>query len=185
MLGGDSRWCGAGLLHRLLSRFGSASLVVKDYVKSQKHYWSEACFIPDASRSEDALRVIRRFIALQGGRLEGGLVLREFVPLAPAGTHPKSGMPLSREWRLFLLDGEVLTTSGYWTPDDAPPAEVVARMSAIAARVPARLLSMDIARTAAGGWTIVEVGSGQVSGLPEALSPVTFHEALAAVLGSA
>jgi hypothetical protein len=32
----------------LLGPFGGGPLVLKDYVKSQKHYWNEACFIPHA-----------------------------------------------------------------------------------------------------------------------------------------
>jgi len=36
-------------LKRCIAPFGDSSLIVKDYVKSQKHYWQEACFIPSAS----------------------------------------------------------------------------------------------------------------------------------------
>jgi hypothetical protein len=38
----------AGVME-LLRPFGDAPLVLKDYVKSQKHAWDEACFIPSAS----------------------------------------------------------------------------------------------------------------------------------------
>jgi hypothetical protein len=37
--------------------FGDAPLIVKDYVKSQKHYWHEACFIPAASDHAAVMRV--------------------------------------------------------------------------------------------------------------------------------
>src|SRR5262245_11139787 len=53
--------------------FGSAPLIVKDYVKSQKHYWKEACFIPRADDVVAVERVVRRFLNLQGEDLAEGL----------------------------------------------------------------------------------------------------------------
>ena len=50
---------------RLLVGFGSSALIVKDYVKSQKHYWDEACFIPRADDLPAVERVVRRFLELQ------------------------------------------------------------------------------------------------------------------------
>jgi hypothetical protein len=85
----------------LLRPFGDALLVVKDFVKSQKHAWEEACFIPSASDRPAVERVVRRFLELQGPDLAGGLVFREFVKLEPVGRHPRSGMPLTLEYRLF------------------------------------------------------------------------------------
>jgi hypothetical protein len=92
----------------LLCPFGDTPLVVKDYVKSQKHVWEEACFIPSASDRRAVERVVRWFLELQGADLAGGLVFREFVELEPLGRHPKSRMPLPLEYRLFFLDGRPL-----------------------------------------------------------------------------
>ena len=55
--------------------------MVKDWVKSQSGLWAEACFIPDAADTAAALRVVNRFMELQGADLEGGITLREWVPL--------------------------------------------------------------------------------------------------------
>src|SRR5205823_2913593 len=41
----------------LLRPFGDAPLVVKDFVKSQKHAWDEACFIASASDRATVERV--------------------------------------------------------------------------------------------------------------------------------
>jgi hypothetical protein len=41
---------------------------------------------------------------------------------------------------------------------------------------------MDVAETAAGEWIVMEVGDGQVSGLPESIASSTFYAALAAGL---
>ncbi len=48
----------------LLRPFGSAPVVVKDFVKSRKHEWAEACFIPSASDRASVERVVRRFLDL-------------------------------------------------------------------------------------------------------------------------
>jgi hypothetical protein len=153
----------------LIRPFGDGPLVLKDYVKSQKHAWTEACFIPRASDRGSVERVVRRFLELQGDSLSVGLVFREFVPLRQLGTHPKSGAPLAAEFRTFWLDGELILAHRYWgdlTPIDVPlPIEDLA---GIAGRVPSRLFSMDVAFLEDGTWTIVELGDGQVTGLPSA-----------------
>ena len=92
----------------LLQPFGSNLVVVKDFVKSRKHEWEEACYIPAASDRGSVERVVNRFLDLQGPDLAEGLVFREYVAFEPMGRHSKSGMPLSLEYRLFFLDGELL-----------------------------------------------------------------------------
>jgi hypothetical protein len=166
-----------------LRPFGDAPLILKDYVKSRKHAWREACFIPSAADRQAVERVVSRFIALQGDDLNEGLVFRAFVALESLGMHPQSGMPLAREFRRFYLDGAPLVTSAYWDVDadtGTPPPDDL--FSAVAQRVPGRFFTMDIARTQAGGWLIVELGDGQVAGLPEHLPAPTFYRALAAHL---
>jgi hypothetical protein len=164
-------------LKQSLAPFGNSSLV-KDYVKSQKHYWHEACFIPSASDLDAVERVLRRFLELQGDDLNEGLVLRQFVPLKVVGTHPKSGMPLAAEFRIFWLSGEPMLSHRYWgdlTTFDAPLPW--AELTPIAERIPSRFFTMDVAFLADGGWTIVELGDGQVAGLPSSdLAPDFFRQ---------
>ncbi|MGH2503976.1 MAG: ATP-grasp domain-containing protein, partial [Ktedonobacterales bacterium] len=59
---------------RLLEPFGDAPLIVKDYVKSRKHEWDEACYIPSAADEQTVMRVVNRFVQLQGPDLNEGLV---------------------------------------------------------------------------------------------------------------
>ncbi len=164
-----------------LTTFGSRAVVLKDFVKSEKHAWLDACFIPDASDRANVERVVRNFVELRGAELNGGLVFREFVGLEQVGVHPKSGMPLSRELRQFFFDGKPLLRFNYWDDvdyafDDALPAWV----SDVAARVRSRFFSMDLARTTNGEWLIVELGDGQVTGLPGAVDPAALMRVLAA-----
>jgi hypothetical protein len=126
-----------GWLPAALAPFGERPIVVKDYVKSQKHYWAEACFIPTASDLTAVQRVVRRFLDLQGEDLNAGLVFREFVPLKIVGSHPKSGLPLAPEFRIFWLDAEPILSHRYWgdltTFDVSLPYDEI---RGIAARIP-------------------------------------------------
>lgn len=168
----------------LLAPFGDRPLVVKDYVKSRKHEWAEACFIPSASDRGVVERVVRRFLELQGDGLNEGLVFREFVDFEPLASHEKSGMPLTKEFRIFFLDGRPLLSAEYWEQghygDAAPPVEW---FTEVAANVRSRFFTMDVARRLGGEWTIVELGDGQVAGLPERADADAFYAALARVAG--
>lgn len=170
----------ASSIQERLEVFGTSPIVIKDYVKSRKHEWAEACFIPDASECGSAERVIARFRELQGDDLAGGLVFREFVALDPIGTHARSGMPLTREFRLFFLDGDILAAFPYWEGVDygeiRPPEQPFAE---IGRAVRSRFFTMDIAQRTDGAWIVVELGDGQVAGLPDTADPADFYAALA------
>lgn len=179
-----SAWLAPGIVemeevHKALAPFGRRPVVVKDYVKSRKHEWSEACFIPSAQDRGAVARVVSRFLELQGEDLAGGLVFREYVELASIGRHSKSDMPLSKEFRLFFLDGEVAATAPYWEEGkysaDVSPLEP---FMAAARSVRSRFFTMDVAQRSDGRWTIIELGDAQVAGLPERLSPLAFYESL-------
>jgi hypothetical protein len=111
----------------VLQPFGSAPVVVKDFVKSMKHYWEEACYIPSASNREAVERVVRRFVELQDEDLNEGLVFREFVEFEPLTKHSRSGMPLTMEFRLFFLDGGPIYSMEYWEEGEyggtSPPVD--------------------------------------------------------------
>jgi hypothetical protein len=169
---------------RLLKPFGDAPVLVKDFVKSRKHEWAEACFIPSARDRDAVSRVARRFLALQGEDLNEGLVFREFVAFVPLAGHPRSGMPRVREFRTFVLDGQPLLEVPYW--DDVDRVDAGPSLEAftdVFARVRSRFFTADLAqRRADGQWMIVELGDAQVSGLPERADRGAFFSALRARL---
>lgn len=45
-----------------LAPFGDGPIIVKDFVKSRKHEWGEACFIPSAADCQAVGRVVGRFL---------------------------------------------------------------------------------------------------------------------------
>jgi hypothetical protein len=162
-----------------LTPFGDQPVIVKDYVKSRKHEWHEACYIPAANDRAVVERVVNRFVELQANDLNEGLVFREYVPFQPIGSHTKSGMPLMMEFRCFVLDGTVVATSTYWDEgvytELAPPADLFAD---ILPQVQSRFFTMDIAQLTDGTWMIVELGDAQVAGLPEVLDTTLFYRTL-------
>lgn len=162
----------------LARTFGTVPLIVKDYVKSRKHEWAEACFIPSAADEPAVRRVVQRFLELTGTELQGGLVLREFIELELVGDHARSGMPLAREWRTFWLDHEPILIAPYW-PEVAGEPPPVASFAQVAAKVESRFFTMDLARRRSGDWIIVELGDGQVAGLPDGVDPQSFYRAIA------
>jgi hypothetical protein len=143
-----------------LAVHGRSAVIVKDWVKSQaSDYWNEACYIPDASDFEQASRVIARFIELQGDSLVGGLVFKRYLPLLPVGGP-------AYEYRAFIVNGKVV---GWWPRFEMsaqplpPPRQLLAE---IAENVPSPFASADVAIDVHGQWWLLEVGDGQVSGLP-------------------
>lgn len=180
-----SAWTTTGIdfdlesIMKLLEPFGDRPVIIKDYVKSQKHRWVEACFIPSASDPVAVECVTRAFIEHQDDDLVGGLVFREFVELEPLSDHSKSGMPLTKEFRLFCLDGKALYSSEYWEEGDYGQVDLPGGIfSDVIVKVQSRFFTMDVAQRRDGQWIIMELGDGQVAGLPERLAPETFYERL-------
>lgn len=162
-----------------LDNFGPSAVIIKDWVKSQAAgYWSEACFVPNASDIPDALRVIRRFRELQGDSLVGGLVFKAYVPLRPVGKP-------ADEHRAFIVDGEIV---GCWARTEAagnhagPPHELLAQ---VASKVPSPFASADFGMDDAERWWLLEVGDGQVSGLPSEGVAASLFQALATHISKA
>jgi hypothetical protein len=56
--------------------FDGKPVILKDYVKSQKHRWHDACFIENSCDEKKVKSVIDNFIDLQGDCFIGGLVFR-------------------------------------------------------------------------------------------------------------
>lgn len=164
------------------ARLGSGPCIVKDWVKSQKHAWLTACYIPDAQDRAAIERIAGRFLFLQGEQLMGGLVFRKFIPLQTIGIHPRSGMPLGAEVRSFWIGGNPGVIFPYWDEasfDEKPPMNSFGN---IGQSLPSPFFTMDIAKTADGRWIIMELGDGQVAGLPNTNLAPGLYTALAALM---
>ncbi|WP_199440052.1 ATP-grasp domain-containing protein [Umezawaea beigongshangensis] len=148
----------------------TGAMIVKDWVKSRKHEWDTACFVPGP---EAVTGVVREFVRLQGEFLAGGVVLREFEEF----TGP--------ETRVWWVDGEPVLAGPH---PDAPDEAAVPGLADVAPAVAAldcRFVTTDVVRRADGAWRVVEVGDGQVSDLPRGTDPTVLHTALARAVENA
>ncbi|MEE1785835.1 ATP-grasp domain-containing protein [Streptomyces sp. SP17BM10] len=155
---------------------GRGPAIVKDYVKSRKHEWHEACYVPELADLDAVGRVVARFVELQGEFLAGGVVLRRYEEFqrasAPGRAGAVAGAGGSRpvEARVWWLDGEPVLVGPH---PDAPHAEVDPDLTGVRSLVRTlgcRFVTTDLASRADGsGWRVVEVGDGQVSDLPHGI----------------
>lgn len=150
--------------------------ILKDYVKSEKYYWNEACYIPDLSDLDNLNSVVNKFLELRGDRYTGGLVFREFIKFE--GYDESSNPPQINEHRIFILNKHPLYSSQYWGKLLHTEGPDFTEFEGIISEIPSNFYSMDVARTQSGEWMIVELGDGQVAGLPENTDPNSFYRAL-------
>ncbi|MCU0447427.1 MAG: ATP-grasp domain-containing protein [Microscillaceae bacterium] len=159
--------------------FGQKSVILKDYVKSEKHDWETACFVLDASDTDKLKQTINKLIELRDKYLNEGIVVREFVELNNLTIHSKSGMPLTEEYRLFFCNKKILGIYDYWEEGEYKHSKPdTTEFEEIAKRVESNFFSMDIARQKNGELIIIELGDGQVAGLPDKTDRNEFYKQL-------
>ncbi|MBO2446613.1 ATP-grasp domain-containing protein [Actinomadura barringtoniae] len=151
-------------LSELVRPLNAGPGVVKDYVKSRKHEWDEACFVPDVHNLTQLRDVVTKMIALQDDFLAGGLVVREYEDYGDGG-----------EARVWWVDGEPALVGPH---PDSPEVEPDPDLDSVAPAVRAlgcRFITTDLARRSDGEWRVVEVGDGQVSDLPTTVDPMDLY----------
>ncbi|WP_336317768.1 ATP-grasp domain-containing protein [Streptomyces lavendofoliae] len=156
-------------LVRAVAPLGGGPGIVKDYVKSRKHEWDEACFVPDLTDARRLTSVVARFVELRDDALVGGVVVRAFE-------HFRAGLG---EARLWWVDGDpVLRTAHPDSPGLRPEPDTDAVRPLVAA-LGCRFVTTDLALREDGEWRVVEVGDGQVSDLPRGVSAEPLFHRLA------
>ncbi len=167
------------IAEQVSKQVGSQPLLIKDWLKSRKHEWYDACFIKDASDVDECIRIMTNFFNLQGRDFYGGLVFREFLSLKQAGVHPQSGMPLPLEFRTFFLHQKPMMTTMYWRNDVAYPADVQSPpqewLEEIGKKMESPFVALDIAQSVDGKWWVIEVNDGGSAGYPEHVDSKEFY----------
>ncbi|MFF8288849.1 ATP-grasp domain-containing protein [Streptomyces sp. NPDC016309] len=154
---------------------GGGPAIVKDYVKSRKDRWDEACFVPDLADPHRLAAVVARFVELQDASLTGGVVIRAFEDFRTT----------DGEARLWWIDGDPALLTAH--PDSPalrprPDPAFVALVRPLVAALGCRFVTTDLARRADGAWRVVEVGDGQVSDLPKGVAAGRLVHPLATAL---
>ncbi|MCX5212806.1 ATP-grasp domain-containing protein [Kitasatospora sp. NBC_00240] len=166
----------AGELAAAAARLGgTGAAIVKDYVKSRKHEWAEACYVPELADLAALERVVNRFVELQDDFLAGGVVLRRFEDFA------RTADGRAAEARVWWLDGEpVLVGPHPDSPRHAPDPDLTDVRPLVRA-LGCRFVTTDLAQRADGSaWRVVEVGDGQVSDLPSGVDAAALLSSLIA-----
>ena len=170
--------------------FGNNPIIIKSFWKSVKHLWNEACFVPDASDRIKLRDTILKFLAET--EAPGGVVFRKYMSLEVLEGGERPGkLPLCKEFRLFYVmntlaiwgpywDNDILKHEGAYYDTEEPP---FAELNLLAQKIESPFFTMDVAKLSDGGWTIIEIGDGGVSGL-QAINPDDFYCALAQGLPS-
>ncbi|MCE9668011.1 ATP-grasp domain-containing protein [Myxococcus stipitatus] len=159
---------------RAARALGSPPWLIKDHVKSAKERWSEACYVPAGATREDFARICAALVEERGERFERGLVVRRYLPLKVFGRTPTG--PAHLEFRLFFGRGRLLAAEPYHEFDVEVPDFTA--FEPLGRRVDSPFFTLDVAMLEDGGWAVVEVNDGGVSGLPPGLDPRLLFEAL-------
>lgn len=155
-------------LTALAATLPPGAAVVKDYVKSRKHEWDEACYVPDLADAAALHRVVARFVDLQDDFLTGGVVLRAFETFVAPET-------AAAEVRVWWRNGVPRLVTAH--PDSAVaevPAPDLTPVRAAVEALGCPFVTTDLAMRADGVWRVVEVGDGQVSDLHRNVDPALF-----------
>lgn len=143
-------------------------LVVKGKTNSKKGWWNTKMFcenkqvaiLTGLSLMEDAL------IAQQG------VIYRRYEPLVTYEVGI-NGQRFTNEWRFFFYKNEMLSYGYYWSNADDiaktidPKAIEMAKEIASKCSDYANFFVLDLAEKESGGWVLVEINDGQMSGLSE------------------
>lgn len=141
--------------------------VVKGKTNSKKHEWDKKMFAPT---KKDAVSIA---VDLKNDSLfdNQDIIVRQFVPLevVDVGIH---NLPMANEWRMFFYKGQLLAKGFYWSSTDKrgvleETGISVAQAAADILKDAVDFFVVDVAKTQAGNWMVVEVNDGQMSGTAE------------------
>lgn len=158
---------------------------VRGSLGSRKWYGWEACVAPDAAHAKER---VAKLLALES-LSRGHVLLRELLPLRRLD-RVVEGFPQSREYRLFVLDAEIITFGAYWPlgdpfgaliPREHAEMQALAREVAIRTKVP--WLCVDVGQLESGEWRVIETGDPASCALG-GVSPTNLVAALASGLES-
>lgn len=161
-----------------------APLMMKDFLKSLKYEWYDACLIKDGSDAKEIMRITTNFFELRGRDFVGGLAYRKLLTLKRAGIHPKTRTPVPIEYRTFFLHQKPMATISIWkkevgidyaTEGVPPPKEF---LESVGKKIISPFVAVDLAKDVNDKWWVIEINDGGASGLPEHMDVKDFYSSL-------
>lgn len=166
----ESRWTTGDArdeFDRVRREFDGGPGVLRDWVKSAKHAWDTAAFVPDLADGERAWAVATRLREVRDDAFTGGFVIRRFEQFVGA------------EARTWWVRGRCVSVTPHPdTPADLPEGVDAALLDLVvgpgvrATGLP--FVTVDLVRHADGRWRVVELGDGQVSDRPATVDAEEF-----------
>ncbi len=155
---------------------GPPPWVLKDHAKSAKEEWHRACFVPEGALFDDFAEICERLIELRGDRFERGFVIKKFLDLAllPGWLPEQRRAP--DEHRLVFWEGRLVAHAPYHDADTI--LENPRDFAFLGRTIDSPFFTADVARLAAGGYTVIEINDGGSSTLPERLDPRDLYRAM-------
>lgn len=143
--------------------------VLKGQTNSKKFMWNTHMFAQTKREAGEVWSRLRDDMLLA----DQEIYVRDFVPLVKLG-EGFNGLPISKEFRFFVLGGEVVCGAFYWAshladikevPDvsEVPQSFLKKAIGLIGGY--ASFYVLDVAQTCDGRWIVVEINDGQMSGL--------------------
>jgi hypothetical protein len=155
------------------------TFVLKGETNSKKFLWNTHMFAKD---KREAIEVHGRLTAdsmLQYQKI----YIRQYVPLETL-SEGLQGLPITREYRFFIYKHKILSGGFYWAshsedikaegvnvnPDEVPRSflnAIIDKVQNTELSEPPDYYVIDVAKTAAGEWILIELNDGQMSGLSD------------------
>lgn len=152
---------------------------------SAKHDWERTCYLADRHHTERHVMEIMVFSEMADlmGLPCDVWVVREMLKTEPV-FHAFRGMPIVREFRVFIRDGEIEHLQPYWPPDAIrnvnPPRSWRQRLTVMSEALEGEIAilhdlakranaavpgywSVDLLETFDRGWVLTDMAQGDVS----------------------
>lgn len=160
----------------LAATLGPPPYIVKDHLKSARHDWHRACYVPAEADKEAFLETCAALMDAHGDRFQRGFVVRRFVRLVRL-PYETPGHPVFDEHRVFFWKGRPVAHAPYHDVDlpplRRPPFPDLGRL------FESPFFTADVGRLESGGFVVVELNDGGASGIPGQLDPWELYDAIA------
>ena len=161
--------------------------VLKGETNSKKEKWKTHMF------AENKQQAIKVYLRLRDDRFYDNqeIYIREFVELETYFVDEITGQPVTKEFRFFCYQNEVIAGGFYWSNHvdniepkpsiEEVPKDFLKRLTKVISKN-ATFYVIDVAKTKSGEWLLIEINDGQMSGLSE-VDPDELYSNLKKYLG--
>lgn len=146
--------------------------MVKDYVKSVKGFDFPE-YLESSMTDEELNGYIDKFKSIRGDLYSGGIVLKQYVELARDGDDGHT-----HEYRAFYIEDKLATIYPNSNNEKDSIPHAITEWHPLRFLLKSNFYTIDFARLKNGEYTIIEIGDGQVSGIPSKKEAIALYKGL-------